>query len=145
MHAKYLPAKGAYIHIYACLNFGIATLTIHVDVTIRPFRSSLHVELNLETINPSKKPSLVPSFPPFPSPPLRSPPLRHVFYINFCSYPAEKSSSFVPTQPRKAQVFLFLPGRKKLKFCSYPAEKSSRFFLHLPEVPLLLPGGRAVG
>ena len=45
----------------------------------------------------------------------------------FCSYPAEKSSSFVPTWPKKAQV-LFLPGRKKLKFCSYPAEKSSSFF-----------------
>ena len=44
----------------------------------------------------------------------------------FCSYPAEKSSSSVPTRPKKAQV-LFLPGRKKLKFCSYPAEKSSSF------------------
>ena len=46
--------------------------------------------------------------------------------LTFCSYPAEKSSSFVPTRPKKAQV-LFLPGRKKLKFCSYPAEKSSSF------------------
>ena len=28
----------------------------------------------------------------------------------FCSYPAEKSSSFVPTQPRKAQVFVSWGG-----------------------------------
>ena len=47
--------------------------------------------------------------------------------LKFCSYPAKKSSRFVPTRPKKSQV-LFLPGRKNLKFCSYPAKKSSSFF-----------------
>ena len=31
----------------------------------------------------------------------------------FCSYPAEKSSSFVPTRLRKAQVFVSLRYRKR--------------------------------
>ena len=32
---------------------------------------------------------------------------------NLCSYPAEKNSSFVPTRPRKAQVFVSLRYRKR--------------------------------
>ena len=56
------------------------------------------------------------STPSLHSPPLHSPPLRHIFYINFCSYP-----------DKKAQV-LFLPSQEKLKFCcSYLAEKNSSF------------------
>ena len=33
--------------------------------------------------------------------------------LKFCSYPAEKSSSCVPTRPRKAQVFVSLRYRKR--------------------------------
>ena len=47
-----------------------------------------------------------PSPPPFSSSFSSIPP-------NFYSYQAEKSSSFVPTQPRKAQVFVSLRYRKR--------------------------------
>ena len=103
------------------------------------------IEVFLYTIHIKKRAWSPPSlpFPPLPSPPFPFPLscfLHRLLFLSgrkklkFCSYPAEKSSIFfVPIRPKKAQV-LFLPGQKRLKF-----------FLHLPEVPLLLPGGRGVG
>ena len=48
--------------------------------------------------------------------------------LKFCSYPAEKSSSFVPTRPKKAQV-LFLPGRKSSSFVPTRPKKAQVLFL----------------
>ena len=77
---------------------------------------TLGMPLRQPITHPSKKKqSLVPSVP-FPSPPFPS--------VTFFT------STFVPTPAEKKTQVLFLPGQKRLKF-----------FLHLPEVPLLLPGG----
>ena len=47
------------------------------------------------------------------SPSSSSSPSPSPSHLQLCSYPAEKSSCFVPTQPRKTQVFVSVRYRKR--------------------------------